>query len=56
MSRNLKLNAVVAAKERMVKSASFPNGVPQWMTERNYSEKEIADLMELRRKAFPKTA
>jgi predicted transcriptional regulator len=48
-NKELKLRAVVAAKERLV------GGIPQWMLERGYSEKEIADLMELRRKAFPAT-
>jgi hypothetical protein len=36
--------------------ARYPEGIPSWMVERGYSLKQIDDLMQLRRHAFPKTA
>lgn len=38
-----------------VLNQEFPEGVPAWMTERGYSVDDIRKLMNLRRKAFPKT-
>lgn len=35
--------------------AEFPEGIPQWMLDRNMTAAEIRDAMLLRRKAFPKT-
>lgn len=36
--------------------ARYPEGIPSWMVERNYSLKQIDDLMRLRRSAFPASA
>jgi hypothetical protein len=34
----------------------YGEGIPLWMLERGMSPKQIDDMMELRRRAFPKTA
>jgi hypothetical protein len=49
------LALTVAAKEATVPNSKYREGIPQWMLERGYSDKEIDDLMALRRRAFPKT-
>jgi hypothetical protein len=34
----------------------FPEGIPPWMLEREYTAEQVRELMRLRREAFPRTA
>ena len=47
--------AYLKTEDQTALKTEYPEGIPPWMFERDYTADQIRDLMNLRRQAFPKT-